>query len=249
MKRYDMHVHVWKGREEKDMEAMAKACELYGVDKIFISGLAGELPEPDAIDEINDYTLKYMKRYPDLVEGYCTVNPRHEACMNTLRRCVEDGGMIGMKLWIVTKCDDPLNYPFFEKCIEYDIPILLHAWRKTIGQLRYESTAENVANIARRYPEANFIMAHIAGNCYSGVKPVVDCKNVYIDFSGSVFRADDIEYTVKWVGAERIVFGTDMPGSYLVNEGQVMEAQISDEEKEMIMWKNTARLFYKEVIR
>lgn len=49
MKRYDMHVHVWKGREEKDMEAMAKACELYGVDKIFISGLAGELPEPDAI--------------------------------------------------------------------------------------------------------------------------------------------------------------------------------------------------------
>jgi hypothetical protein len=30
MKKYDMHVHIWKGKEERDMEAMAKASELYG---------------------------------------------------------------------------------------------------------------------------------------------------------------------------------------------------------------------------
>jgi predicted TIM-barrel fold metal-dependent hydrolase len=158
------------------------------------------------------------------------------------------GGMIGMKLWIATFCDDPLNYRFIEKCIDYDIPILLHAWRKTVGQRACESTPERVANIAKRYPEGTFIMAHIAGNCYYGVKPVLDCENVYIDFCGSVFRADDLEYAVELVGAKRILFGTDMPGSYLVSEGQVWEANISEEEKEMIMWKNTARLFYKEKV-
>lgn len=248
MKKYDMHVHIWQGREEQDIKEMVNACELYHVDKIFVSGLAGEFPEADAINDINNYVLKYMKQYPGLVEGYCHVNPRHDACMDTLKRCIEDGGMIGMKLWIATLCDDPLNNKYIEKCIEYDIPILLHAWRKTTGQMKCESTPEHVANIAKRYPEAKFIMAHIGGNCYAGVKPVLDCKNVTIDFCGSVFRADDIEYTVKWVGADRVVFGTDMPGSFLVNEGQVLEADITDEEKEMIMWKNTAKLFFKEVV-
>ena len=247
MKKYDMHVHIWNGHQDKDMKDMAKACELYNVDKIFISGLAGEFPSLEDINKINDDVLKCMKQYPDLVEGYCHVNPRHDKCMDTLKRCVEDGGMIGMKLWIATLCDDVINNKFIEKCIDYDIPILLHAWRKTVGQMQCESTPENIANIARRYPEAKFIMAHIGGNCYSGVKPVLDCKNVTIDFCGSVFRADDLEYTVKWVGAERVVFGTDMPGSYLVNEGQVWEADLTQEEKELIMYKNVARLFYKEV--
>ncbi|MGI6562063.1 MAG: amidohydrolase family protein [Clostridia bacterium] len=248
MKKYDMHVHIWKGKEERNMEAMVKAGELYGIDKIFVSGLAGDFPDLEDVNRINDYVLKFMKRYPDYVEGLCHVNPRYDACMDTLQRCVEDGGMIGMKLWIATFCDDPLNYRFIEKCIDYDIPILLHAWRKTVGQRACESTPERVANIAKRYPEGTFIMAHIAGNCYYGVKPVLDCENVYIDFCGSVFRADDLEYAVELVGAKRILFGTDMPGSYLVSEGQVWEANISEEEKEMIMWKNTARLFYKEKV-
>jgi predicted TIM-barrel fold metal-dependent hydrolase len=47
---------------------------------------------------------------------------------------------------------------------------------------------------------------------------------------------------VEQLGAERILFGTDMPGSYLVNAGQIEEAQLSLEQKDMIYYLNAKKI-------
>ena len=87
-------------------------------------------------------------------------------------------------------------------------------------------------------------MAHMAANCYTGLKPIKGLKNVWTDISGSIIRGDDINYAKEAVGADRILFGTDMPGaSPLVCLGQVEEADLSPEEKELIRYKNALRLF------
>ncbi|HCS75648.1 MAG TPA: hypothetical protein DIW17_17460, partial [Clostridiales bacterium] len=54
---------------------------------------------------------------------------------------------------------------------------------------------------------------------------------------------DDIDYTKKQIGAERILFGSDLPGaSFLVNYGQIEEADLSPDEKTLIMYKNALDL-------
>ena len=70
---------------------------------------------------------------------------------------------------------------------------------------------------------------------------IQELPNVWTDFSGGPFRCDDIPYAVELLGAERVLFGTD--NAYAMNYGQVMEAQLSREEREQILWKNAATLF------
>ena len=151
--------------------------------------------------------------------------------------------MSGMKLWVATFCDDPLVFPLVEQCAGYGVPVLIHTFYKEVGQLPYESLGSNVAALAARYPEARLIMAHMGANCLRELKPVRPYGNVSVDTSGSISHRDDVDYAKKLLGAERIVFGTDMPLiSFLLNYGQIEEADLTKEEKELIFAKNALRL-------
>ena len=73
---------------------------------------------------------------------------------------------------------------------------------------------------------------------------VKDCKNVWLDFSGSISHADDLEYAVRLVGADRLLFGSDMPDlAFQCSYGQLIEADLTPEDREKIAWKNAVRLF------
>jgi len=86
-------------------------------------------------------------------------------------------------------------------------------------------------------------MAHLGGNCYHGIKAVRDYPNVYVDTSGNLYRRDDIDYTAAQIGADRILFGTDMPGGrYLINHGRIEEADLTREQRELIYFGNAIKL-------
>lgn len=242
----DVHAHIWGNNYEQDKRDIMKACELYGVSRVYVSGLKSHIPDEEEVRELNFEVYKFMKEESDIIRGYCYVNPRHTNSLDVLKQGIEEYGMVGMKLWVSTFCDDPRVFPLVERCIECDIPILIHAFHKSVGQLQYESRSWNVANLARRYPEAKIIMAHLAANCYTGLKPIENMKNVYVDFSGTIIRGDDLLYAKKAVGVERILFGSDMPGaSTLICIGQVEEADFTPGEKECIYYKNALKLFSK----
>lgn len=238
----DIHAHIWKGNYKKDKAEIIKAIHLYEISKVYISALGSYNPEPAEIFELNHEVYQFMKEQAEMIGGFCYVNPLHENCLSDLKRGIEDYGMSGMKLWISTFCDAPSVFPLVEKCIEYKIPILVHSFIKTVGQLDNESTGLNVSNLARLYPEAKILMAHLGANCYHGIKAIRNFKNVWVDISGTFLRRDDIDYTVNQIGSERILFGTDMPGSFLFNMGCVEEAALTNEEREMIYYKNALNL-------
>lgn len=243
----DIHAHLWQGRYQENKKDILKACELYNISKVYISSLGSLYPDEDEIAELNASTHRFMKESPDLIGGYCYVNPEHKNCLDVLRKGIEDYMMSGMKLWVATYCDDPRVYPLVEKCIEYKVPILIHAFHKAVGQLRNETLGENVSNLAKRYPESKIIMAHLGANCYLGVKHIKDCPNVSVDISGSIFRRDDVDYTKKLIGPKRILFGSDMPDiNFIVSYGQVEESDLTAEEKELVYYKNSLRLLSRE---
>ena len=239
----DVHTHLWEGRWEQDKAALLHAMELYGISKIYVSGLGVHKPSPEQVEEANRQIAQFVREQPGQVEGYVYVSPEHSDALDVVRRGIEEQGMSGIKFWVSTLCDEPCVNPVVEAAIDYQVPILIHAFHKAIGQYEGESIGRNVAALARRYPEAKLIMAHLGGNCYNGIPAIRDLPNVWVDASGSIFREDELEYAAEFVGIDRIVFGTDMPGSYLVNLGQVLEARFDAQARDKILSGNALKLF------
>ena len=192
----------------------------------------------------NNVVLEAMEKYPDNIRGICFVSPKWtEESIAEIERCMARG-MVGIKLWVAVKASDPLVEPIAEKAIELNVPILQHAWYKTTGNLDNETTPEDIAILADKFPKLRIQMAHLFGAGFRGIADIAPYRNVYADVSGGEPEAGILEFAVQELGAKRIVFGSDAPGrGYAVQLGKVMGANISDEEKEMILWKNAGKLY------
>ncbi len=241
----DIHAHLWDGKYEENKRQIMTVCENYNVSKVVVSSLADgiESPDEEVVSRLNRATWQFMREEPSRINGWCYINPRNPNAVDVLKQGIEDYGMSGMKLWIATFCDEPCVFPLIEQCISYRVPVLIHTFYKVVGQLPHESLGTNVANLAKRYPEAKLLMAHMGANCLRELKPIQPYPNVSVDTSGSIFHRDDIDYAKKMLGADRIVFGTDMPLiSFLLTYGQIEEADLTAEERETVFSKNALRL-------
>ncbi len=241
----DAHAHIWgPDLDSKANRDMIEACRRYGIDKILISALFGGYgPDEENIELANTYLAKFIDQYPDLVRGMVYLNPHHKNSVDVMKKYLENPKMVGIKLWIAAYADEPCVNPIMEEAIQQDVPVLFHTWHKRVGQLEHEPDATHVAVIAKRYPEAKIQMAHLGGNYYHGIKAIRDCPNVWVDISGTPDERDAVDYTLKQLGSERILFGTDMPGVLLNCVAQIDEADATEEEKKNMFYQNALRLF------
>lgn len=239
----DAHAHLRGGQLHPQT---LEECAAHGVDTIMVSSIAGyqHYPSLEQVQAANADLVAVHRDHPDLVACYCYVNPRHgSAALEDLRRNVEERAMVGIKLWVATTADDPLVYPVVEQAIEYRIPILMHAWRKTAGQLPYESTAAHIARIGARYPEARIIMAHLGGQVESAMNTIAPYPNILTDTSGTPINSGAVRTAVDRLGAERVVFGSDLPGVCLGHSiGKVVAAELAPEERAQVLGATMAQL-------
>ena len=123
------------------------------------------------------------------------------------------------------------------------IPILVHTWldEDAYGNL------DMFREVAKEYPEINWIMGH-SGGPYGSFKAVQIAKefaNVYLDITLSMCPARQIEFFAEEVGSDRVVFGTDNPFiDPRPQIGRVCLAEISQEDKTNIFSTNAKRLIH-----
>lgn len=251
---YDVHVHIGrhmsplKGGSGDAVTDLVERALLHGIDRQCISSLGnrGYLVNPtlDEVREANDHVLEAMAAHPDHLLGFCYINPRHGSdAMAEIDRCVVRGGMAGIKLWVACKASDPLVDPVLERAAELGVPVLQHAWNKAVGQLEHESTSADVAEMGRRHPRATILIAHLMGIGYRGVLEIAPYPNILVDTSGGDPEAGVVEYAVRQLGAERVLFGSDAPGrSYGVQLGKVLGAQLTPEQRDLILFGNAERI-------
>lgn len=237
----DFHAHLW-ARDDAE-EAMAKGAAWHGVDRICVSAIRRYVPDEAEVRELNERVLRAMRRWPDLYVGFVYVNPKHG---KAALRAIDEApmaGMSGIKLWTSCYASDRDVFPIAEKAIELDWPVLQHAWRKWTGNLPTESDPRHVARLAERYPELKLVMAHIGGDWEYGIKAVRHCPNVCVDTSGSIAHTGMLEMCLSELGADRVVWGTDMPGADLIYTlAKVNAAPIGARDKEKILSGNARRL-------
>jgi len=231
---------------EEDAALLAAAGARAGVARICTFSLHATCPReptPAQCREANDYALRMRDAKPEVFLPFCYVSPVFpEEAVAEIERCVVRERMVGVKLWVARRATDPGLDPIVEKAVALGVPVLQHAWRKTVGQLEGESYPADVADLARRHPQARIIMAHLNGVNPRGLEDVVDCANVAVDTSAGDPESGIVELAVARLGRRRVLYGSDAPiRHFAVMMGKVLGAGLDAETQRDILWNNAAR--------
>lgn len=247
----DCHIHMPPGADGYD-EAKVTEClalaDRAGVDRmVYLFGLrhADLDPQQDDLVASNDIGIELVTRHPDRFDGFCYLNPSLPEAFSLaeIERCVVNGPLVGIKLWISVKADDIRLDPIMRRAAELGVPMLHHAWYKATEFAFNESTPAEVATLARRHPDVTIIMAHLAGGGWRGVRDVLDCPNVLVDTSGAQPHSGLVRYAVDQLGAERVVFGSDWPiRDFAAQRARVEGSGLSDSEQELVLGGNLERV-------
>lgn len=199
-------------------------------------------PSPKLVRKGNDWVLALMEDYPDRVIGFCYLNPlREKAAQQEIDRCVLNGGMAGLKLWIACKANHPSVDPIAARAAELDLPILQHC--SYLPAQAWQTTPADLAELAARHPRTKLVMAHLTACMERGLADIQPYPNVSVDFSGGEPEATWVERAVQWLGAKRVVFGTDTPiRSYGSSLGRVYGAKLTARQRALILGGNARRL-------
>jgi predicted TIM-barrel fold metal-dependent hydrolase len=134
------HEHVWfkPGTKELNVEGcdqLVQYASEVGMDYLVCSlPIAGGIPGPDDIKHCNDTVAVAMKRHPKIIKGMAFINPGYtREALDEIDRCINELGMIGVKLYNHYFASDPIVRPIIEKCIDLDIPMLWHAGKLTVN--------------------------------------------------------------------------------------------------------------------
>ncbi|MBN2295259.1 MAG: amidohydrolase family protein [Pirellulales bacterium] len=248
----DAHAHMfhrsksnWKEMDRRVVEAADKL----GIDQLCCSILTPKRPATaEGFQECNRWMADCMKRFPGRILGYCYVNPTHtKEALEDIRRCVEDRGFMGVKLYNEHRCTEPVVYPIVELAIELRVPILHHA-----GHMHFFletqpkiSDGSHLSELARRYPEAMLICAHAGGggDWEWEIKSLRNAPSVYLDTSGSVIDEGMVEMCVDILGADRVLFACD--NSMTPGMGKLIGAQLSKTDRRKLLGLNMKKILEK----
>jgi len=240
----DCHVHPWG-----NIERILDSAKRNGISKICLSspgnGRLKAYPSSRDVSLSNDLILSILDKYPQETYGLCYLNPCHtKSSLKEIERCIIKGKMIGIKLWIACLASEAKISSIAELAQNLGIPILQHAWNKSQGNLKHESTPEDIVKLAIRFPKLKIIMAHLTGCGAEGLKVIMPYSNIYVDTAGGDPETILLEKAVSELGAQRILFGSDAPGrSFASQLGRIMGSAITKREKNFILTENFLRLF------
>lgn len=245
----DCHAHLShrsRATWEADDRKLIEAADKLGIDQLCCSTLTPRRPATaDGFRECNRWTADGMRRFSGRVLGYCYVNPGYgREALEEIRRCVEERGFVGIKLYNEYTCTEPVVFPIVELAIELGVPILQHAAHSHyfVEDQPRLSDGGHLAELAHRYPEAMLICAHISGggDWEWTIKALRHATNVLLDTSGSVTDEGTVELAAAVVGVDRLVFGCD--SSMTAGVGKIRGANLSAQDKEKILSGNIMRL-------
>lgn len=257
----DAHIHPHPPFENMPDPAQMAETTIGHMDRagIGMSGLLGVVLPGQSEGQIrgrNDYTQAMVAAYPRRFFGLCFINPALslKAVSQELDRCLQQPEFLGIKLEIDINARDPRLDIVMQKAIEYDVPVLHHAWYLNLWQYpcpehqANRSEPRDIAHLARRFPEANILMAHLEGCGIRGIIDIAELPNVYVDTSGSQPFTGTLEFALQYLGADRILFGSDLYGRSLASQlGRIAGCAMSKRDRSKVLGENTRRLFKVEV--
>ena len=212
-------------------------------------GTTGDAKFEALIREKPELVLKPFAHWPDRMLGMIQLNANDVSrSLDALDRWLRDGPMVGVYFAGSGPGSLPCSHANIPKLVERIAElggvIMQHTWFITGGNPGAGmSTPTELAELAAKFPEQEFICAHAGGEWEKGIRAVRDSPNVLIETSGFDATAGFIEMAVRELGPERIIFGSHLPSRSLGTElSKVIAAEIGEKAKRQILGENFRRL-------
>lgn len=249
MRIWDLHCHLSGVSGATPVERMGQLLAIadrMGIERlcVYMGMKWSQDPTPEALRKENDDVLEAIGKFPDRTFGFVYLNPKHlEVSLAELERCVANGPMVGVKLWVAQHCNVPELDPIIKRAAELKAVIFQHTWFKVGDNYPGESTPNDFAQLATRHPAVPIICGHTGGDWERGIRAIRHLKNVFADLAGSDPVAGFTEMAVRELGAERVIYGSDAGGrSFASQLAKVHGANIPKAAKQLIFSENLRRL-------
>lgn len=246
---WDLHCHLGGfagSTPEERMANLVRFADRVGIERVcvFMGYPFLEDPSPQQILEQNDQVLRAIKGRADRAFGFVYLSPRHlEFSLKEFDRCVKNGPMVGIKLWIARRASAPELDPIIDAAAAMNAVIFQHTWHKTTGNLPGESEPADLAALATRHSGVPIILGHTGGEWETGLRSVRHLPHVSVDLAGFDPTAGVVEMALREVGASRIIYGSDAGGrSFASQIGKVMGADCSEADRAAILSGNLKRM-------
>jgi 4-oxalmesaconate hydratase len=215
------------------------------------SAMEHHVPDPQlAIDwarACNDLIFRVTELFPQHFAGVCqlpqTPDGNLDACVDELRRCVEELGFVGTNLnpdpsggnWTSRPLTDESWYPLYDAMAELDVPAMIHVSAScnpnahTLGA-HYLNADTSVfmqlveGDLFARYPTLRFVIPHGGGAVpyhwgrYHGLatrleRPPIEQLLTNVFFDTCVYHTPGVALLTRVIPVENVLFASEMLGA------------------------------------
>jgi predicted TIM-barrel fold metal-dependent hydrolase len=233
-----------------------KKMDKVGIDRsLLVAVRAGDLRMKGSFEISYERVREICQKYPDRFSGLAGVDPyRGMHGLRDLEQAVKEYGFVGAHLyphWFGLAPDHAKYYPYYAKCCELDIPIMMQVGHNLIYQRdrRLPSVGRPICldQVAIDFPELRLLGIHI-GIPWTDemISMAWKHENVYIgvDAYAPKHWPKQLVHYLDTYGRHKVLFGTDWP--VIDPERAVAEIDalgLRPESKAMLMRDNALRVF------
>lgn len=219
-------------------EDLIGAMDAGGIDTSVVQPFPGTPDTRAAYDAI----ASLAEQHPGRIVGMASIDPHQDrdAYHKELQRCVHELGFRAVKVHTIGHSVKPGSEDadlIFATAAELGIAVMIH----TGPGVPFAEPAAWIP-MARQYPETPVILGDAGASLYTGPAIVAAqvCDNVV--FETSWCNPQDLRAAVRTLGAERILFGSDMTFNVKVELAKYEAAGLTDEQRKLVFATNAQRV-------
>ncbi|MEE9286192.1 MAG: amidohydrolase family protein [Dehalococcoidia bacterium] len=174
---------------DPDGETIVREMDAAGVSKAVVvcldwglAGLKGEADYPP--ERLNEIYRDIVRKHPDRLLFGCGVDPRRPNAIEIIEQGVREFGARLVKVYPPAGWypNDRAHYPFFEKCVELGVPVLMHTGPSVAHLLSKYADVAWIEELAADLPELKIVCAHSGFGLWPQFAAIAEFKrNLYLE--------------------------------------------------------------------
>jgi predicted TIM-barrel fold metal-dependent hydrolase len=258
---WDLHYHGLldpDGRRPSDAEhkELLFYIERFGIERCIALDMGGQRKTPLKSHAGEAVQQRILHEEQDRISGIVVIDPSEpQRSVEQMEKWIQNGLCVGIKYrgWgnrDSLRCDHPNNDVIIEAARKMNALIYVHTWIKVGGEPRRpgggvndgENTPWNLVNLAKRFPDVPFVCGHGGGDWEIGAQVVQPHKNILFEFAGSDPHSGSVDYAVRELGVDRIVWGGHGSSrSYSTELSKVLDADLTTAQRMQVLGGNVRR--------
>lgn len=258
---WDLHYHGLLNTREGDAfgrehQELLFYLDRFAIERAIALDIGGRRMTPLESNPSEPRQLELLTGQKDRLSGIVVIDPSDpDKSVRQMEKWIRNGPCVGIKYrgWgnqDSLNCDHPNNDPIIEAARTLNALIYVHTWYKVGGTPRRpgggvnpgENTPYHLVRLAQRFPDVPFVCGHGGGDWELGAQIVRPFKNILFEFAGSDSHSGAVDYAVRELGIDRIVWGGHGSSrSYSTELSKVLDADLTDAQRMQILGGNVRR--------